>query len=393
MMKHLANTLLAASATLALAGGCTAGGSQSPAAELFSRLKATAENGQILYAHQDDLVYGHSWTVADPLGDDLGRSDVAQVCGSKPAMVGFDLGGIEQGNPCNLDGVSFELMRRAAVKHTREGGVVTFSWHPRNPLTGGDSWDISQGGVVASVLDGGENHAKFMDWLRSAADFLDSLRDSSGVRIPAVFRPWHENIGSWFWWGGNFCTADEYKALYRLTRDYIENDRGLDNLLWAYSPNSEIDSLAYFSRYPGDRYVDILGVDHYEYIDASAPDREKAMQEADAHYVEVLFRDLRYMENYAAANGKLTALTETGFESIPNPRWWTDVLLRSLEGCSPCYVLTWRNDSDKPQHFYAPFPGSADAENFREFAALEEIVLLGDEARSEKECAPKDMDL
>ena len=120
MMKHLANTLLAASATLALAGGCTAGGSQSPAAELFSRLKATAENGQILYAHQDDLVYGHSWTVADPLGDDLGRSDVAQVCGSKPAMVGFDLGGIEQGNPCNLDGVSFELMRRAAVKNTRD---------------------------------------------------------------------------------------------------------------------------------------------------------------------------------------------------------------------------------------------------------------------------------
>ncbi len=374
MKNQIINTILFATAGLAL-GGCNAG-ETNPAAELFSRLEASAEKGQVLYAHQDDLSYGHTWKVEDPAADDLSRSDVKAVCGEKPAAVGFDLGGIELGAPCNLDGVNFSLMRRAAVKHAEDGGVVTFSWHARNPLTGGDSWDVSQKGVVASVLDGGENHGKFMEWLSRTADFLDSLRDSAGVRIPAVFRPWHENVGSWFWWGGNLCSEDEYKALYRLTRDYIENDRGLDNLLWAYSPNSGIDSLAYFGRYPGDRYVELLGLDHYEYVDASVTDRDAALAKADAYYAEVLSTDLQYIGNYASSHGKLFALTETGFEGITPPLWWTDVLLKAIDGHKICYVLTWRNAHDRPDHFYAPFPGSADAENFLKFYENERTVFL-----------------
>ncbi len=353
MKLNRINAFLMASALLAGAG-CR---QEVPADALRTRLQQAAESGKFYYVHQDDLSYGHSWKVEDSATDGISRSDVKSVCGSEPGGVGFDLGGIELGAKANLDGVDFDFMRRAAVSFSERGGFVTLSWHARNPLTGGDSWDVSQSGVVASVLEGGQNHDKFMDWLERAADFIASLKDHSGRRIPVIFRPWHENIGSWFWWGGNLCSADQYRALFALTYDYFINVRCLDNILWAYSPNSEIDSEQYFSRYPGDEYVDILGVDHYESLDGT-------LEETDAHYMEVLERDLGYMQEFASAHGKLIAVTETGFEGIPNPAWWTDVLLKAVEGHPICYVLTWRNAWDKPGHFYAPFPGSADAQNF-----------------------------
>ena len=55
----------------------------------------------------------------------------------------MDLGGIEVDWPANLDKNLFDHMRAAAVAHHERGGIVTFSWHPRNPLTGGDAWDVS----------------------------------------------------------------------------------------------------------------------------------------------------------------------------------------------------------------------------------------------------------
>ena len=65
--------------------------------------------------------------------------------------------------------------------------------------------------------------------------------------------------GNWFWWGKRWCTTDEYKAIYRLTVDYLRNS-GIDNLLFAWSP----DAIAGLEFYPGDDYVDILGMDIYE---------------------------------------------------------------------------------------------------------------------------------
>ena len=125
---------------------------------MMDRMAASVKAGKILYGHQDDLVYGHSWCV-DPdsaATDALNRSDVKAVAGDYPAVVGFELGGLELGWDWSIDKVPFLLMRRAAVEHAGRGGIVTFSWHPHNPYTGGDAWDISSDKTVASVLEGGE---------------------------------------------------------------------------------------------------------------------------------------------------------------------------------------------------------------------------------------------
>ena len=255
-IKSISIFLMAA----AVLSACSSG--ETPSGALKARLEVAASSGDILFGHQDALMYGHSWRAVP--GDDLDRSDVKDVCGSHPAVLGFDLGGIETGSPANLDGCPFDLMRKAASLHYERGGIVTFSWHLCNPLTGGDSWDVSSKEVVASVLEGGREHGTMLEWLSACADFLSSIRDSNGNIIPVIFRPWHEHTGSWFWWGQDLCTPEQYVALWNMTYSYLVKERGLTNLVWAYSPGAGVDMKGYMERYPGDKTVDVLGLDCYQ---------------------------------------------------------------------------------------------------------------------------------
>ena len=257
-------------------------------------------------------------------------------------------------------------MRRAAQKHAERGGIVTFSWHPRNPLTGGDAWDISSDQVVKSILKGGEKEREFRTWLSRAADFLESI----GPDVPIIFRPWHENIGSWFWWGGKLCTPEEYQELFRATWLYFTKDRGLTNILWCYSPNGDVRPEDYMSRYPGDEFVDILGVDTYEYVGGGS------VEEASARFRGELRRILTFLTALSYEHQKLMCLSETGLEGLVDPTWWTETVYPVISDFAISYVLTWRNAHDKPEHFYAPWAGFDGADDFKTFTEKENIVLL-----------------
>ena len=357
----------AASSLLILASCAGSAGTQdmTPADALISRLYTQVEAGKIMYGHQDDLMYGHSWKLEDASAEFV-RSDIHGVCGKYPAVYGMDLGGIEAGWEANLDKNDFDNMRASAVAHYERGGVVTFSWHPRNPLTGGDAWDVSSKEVVASILPGGEKHEFFMGWLSNAADFLGSIRTADGQTVPVVWRPWHEHTGSWFWWGQDLCTTEQYKALWQMTYDYMVKERGLDNLVWAYSPGAGgITPELFAERYPGDKIIDMVGFDCYQYS-------------TDEVYIKEMKHALDVMSAFNEGRGKIMAVTETGYEGIPNARWWTDVLYQAVKDYPVSYVLTWRNACDEhmQHHFYGPYPGHLSAENFKEFADLEKIELL-----------------
>lgn len=340
-------------------------GSGSPKDKLAAKLAEFAKNGKPAYGHQDDLVYGHAWTVSDLEGDLLERSDVKDVCGAYPMVLGLEMGGIEKGDPENLDGVPFVLMRRAAQIHVARGGIVTLSWHPTNPATGGTTWDVSSKEAVACVLEGAPKHEMFMEWLRLAADFVESLG------VPVIFRPWHENVCSWFWWGGKLCSPEQYRALYRMTYDYFTKERGLKDILWCYSPNGDAGAKAFMETYPGDDIVDILGVDTY----ANAP-LDGNWDKAGKTYMRDLKAHLKYLTELGSAHGKMIALTETGLEGIPDPDWWTERMLPAIEGFPIVYVLTWRNAWDRPGHYYGPWEGSADAADFSKMKSSGKLTFL-----------------
>ena len=68
--------------------------------------------------------------------------------------------------------------------------------------------------------------------------------------------------GAWFWWGRG--GAEPCKELWRLLYDQLVNVHGLDNLIWVWTADvpEGIDD-QHLDWYPGDEYVDIVGVDIY----------------------------------------------------------------------------------------------------------------------------------
>jgi mannan endo-1,4-beta-mannosidase len=299
----------------------------------------------MLYGHQDDMAYGLGWWNIE------GKSDVKDVCGSYPAVFGWELGNL--GQERNLDSVLFSDIQKYIIKAYALGAINTISWHMTNPVSKKDSWDQTK--AVYSILPGGSNHFDYKDQLQLFAKFLEPLKDSNGISIPIIFRPLHEHNGSWFWWGKNHCTRDEYIDLWKFTVHYLRDSLKIHNLIYAYSPDGQFSD--YLDRYPGDDYVDILGVDYYF--------RKEIYEGQSGHFVTTLIE----LTKLARQKNKPAILSETGYESIPDPNWHTKSILNPVlenkEQIEIAYMLTWRNA--RKDHHYAPYPGHASVNDFMEF--------------------------
>lgn len=152
----------------------------------------------------------------------------------------------------------------------KEGGIPAFTWHwkvgkdsvfytkdtnfdfTKGFLSGTTTWDTSSETYKLLVAD-----------IDKISKHFQRLQTQG---IAAIWRPIHEAAGGWFWWGSK--GAEAYKALYALVYDRMVNTNGLKNLVWVW--NIERDPAIGYdykalngSWYPGDEYVDIIGVDIY----------------------------------------------------------------------------------------------------------------------------------
>ena len=194
--------------------------------------------------------------------------------------------------------------------------------------------------------------------MKGIGDWANSLKGDDGKVVPIIFRPYHEFDGGWFWWGAPHCTKEEFVSLWKFTVSYLRDSLEVHNFLYAFSPDNRFNSEEQFlERYPGDEWVDMVGMDNYSDMGR------------DRYDLETASRKLKIVSDYAIKKGKLAAFTETGLESIPDTNWWTETLLKVMkkDNMQLCYVLVWRNDSRSPTHFYAPFPGQVSVPNFMEF--------------------------
>jgi len=326
---------------------------------LYRNLAKVAQEG-ILFGHEDTLAYGVGWKAT---ADDF-DSDVRRVCGKFPAVFGWDLGHI--GTPANIDGVPFEDMKVWIAKGYAKGGISTISWHARIPGSTKSSWTREK--VVTRLLPEGDLHQAYLAKLDEVAAFLADLKGPEGGPVPIIFRPFHEHNGSWFWWGADWCTPDEYKAIWRFTIDYLRKTKDLHNIITCYSPDRFKDVEEYLERYPGDDLIDILGHDNYG--DLRSPDNKEQARKA-----------METVVTLAEQRNKIAAFTETGVGQGPrNAKWWTDILLPVIKASDAtrklAWVLVWRN-ADQRQN-YAPFPEAATAENFKVFEADSFTLFLED---------------
>ncbi|MFT3902647.1 MAG: glycosyl hydrolase [Niabella sp.] len=314
---------------------------------------------KILFGHQDATAYGIAWKY------EKNQSDIKKVTGDHPAVYGWELGHLELGDSTSIDDVRFSKIRQLILEAYARGGVNTISWHLKNPLTGSSSWDVSSGEVVKSILPGGEKHELYKIWLNRLAAFFNSLKTPSGVQVPVLFRPFHEHTGSWFWWGQKLCSREDYILLFRFTVTYLREVKKVHHLIYIYSPDFVADETAYFDRYPGDEYVDILGQDLYH----------RGGDETAAQYITDVQRIMGMLQQYSKAHQKLFVFSETGADQIPMKNWFTEVLYKAISAYKPVYVLVWRNAYENPVHFYAPFPGHPACSNFIKFSKLPDVVF------------------
>ncbi len=338
---------------------------------LYQNLKLL-EGKHSMFGHQATLAYGYTWR------DEPNRSDVKDVTGSFPAVYGWDI----------ADFLWFgkseeELLedKNRSIRFAKEGfergGVITFAWHMHNPVTEASFYDTTR--AVHAIISGGEKNEEYKTTLDSVASFFKELSP-----MPVIFRPFHEHNGDWFWWGKGLTTEEDYITLWQFTVDYLKDEKGVHNLIWAFSPdrsrtNIETFKEDYFYGYPGDEYVDIIGLDNY--WDVGHPANETPLEDRQKHFVQ----SLAMTAEIARDKNKIAALTETGLEAIPDSVWWTQTMLKSLKANEMTkkitYVQVWRNATKKVEnrdHYYAPYPGQISAKDFQKFKETE-FILFEDE--------------
>lgn len=327
---------------------------------LYKNLHKLSKN-YILFGHQDDLAYGVNWKYI------AGKSDIKDVVNDYPAVYGWDIAGIELDSPTNIDHVPFAKMRAYIQEGYKRGGVITLSWHFNNPLSGGTAWDTTRN-AVAAILPGGSKHLLYKSWLDKASTFMQSLKGENGETIPVLFRPFHELSGNWFWWGNNFCSPAELTEAWRFTVDYLRNQKKLHNLILVYNTNGVVSEKKFLERYPGDDVVDVVSFDFYQF---KGQDKSK--------FIKNVRNDLTILTKIAKEKNKLAAFAETGFEAVPDPKWWTETLWPAIKDFELSYVLVWRNHgympSTKKMHYYGPFKGQVSEKDFKNFHQNKKILF------------------
>jgi hypothetical protein len=144
------------------------------------------------------------------------------------------------------------------------GSIVQLMFHVVPPTQSEPgNWD---GGVVSKLSDsqwtdlitnGGNLNRAWKARLDNYAQYLQYLEDNN---VTVLLRPFHEMNQGIFWWAGRPGTNGT-AALYRLTRDYLVNTKGLTNLVWVW--NMQDLDLNWSVYNPGNNYWDIFSVDVY----------------------------------------------------------------------------------------------------------------------------------
>lgn len=313
-----------------------------------------------MFGHHDDLMYGRRWYNVE------GKSDTKDVCGDYPAVYSLDFAQIMDDRAASSADEN-AIRRRCVVEAYDRGMVITACAHLDNPLTGGDAWDNSSADVAKQILtEGSAVNVTFRGWLDALAEFANNLRGSDGKVIPVIFRPFHEHTQSWSWWGKSCTTEAEFISLWQYTVRYLRDEKGVHSFIYAISPQMDNakkeDDFAF--RWPGDEWVDFIGMDCYQGINNS-----------------VFLNNLKVMQKVSQAKLKPCGVTETGVEGFSAKDYWITNIAAPMAGRKVSLLVTWRNKydpSEEGSHYFSVFPGHVSEKSFVEMYKRSDTAFCED---------------
>ena len=325
---------------------------------LFQNLRALRGEG-LIFGQQQASYSGQNWTDKTGKGDHA--TDIKTAVGDDPGLYGINL------NTTYKVGRGMAKLKPYIMNAYHEGAVVTVHMPMPNPVTLGDSHDFN-GDPMVNLMPGKSGNENFKKILDDIADLANSL-DDNGMKVPVIFRPWHEMTGSWDWWGQKYSTPEQYIAAWRYMVDYLRNEKGVHNMLFAFAPSQVTDHPnGGFDRYPGDDYVDVVGVDRYD-----TDETEKGKKNSD-NYTQAILADARFLVNFAEEHGKVAAITESGVKkglnNTKSDDWFMKDFLEPLKADPVAkkvvYFMTWTND-EGGAGYRVPLPGQKNYDSFVKF--------------------------
>lgn len=184
------------------------------------------------------------WGVlADSYGTDLSELDAAEAA----AGARVDLFGFYQGW---ASGEPFDRARADAV--TARGAIPVLAWEPYDWQAGTEQPEFALSRILR-----GDHDAYIRSW----------ARDITAWGKPLMLRFAYEMNGDWMPWseGVNGNRPGEYVAAWRHVHRIFASE-GAANVSWVWAPNVAYSgSTPLEGLYPGDDYVDWLGVSGYNW--------------------------------------------------------------------------------------------------------------------------------
>lgn len=160
------------------------------------------------------------------------------------------------------------------------GAKLSITWEPWDP----DVDDPEQPDYALDTIIDGEHDA-----------YIDMFADSvAAYGRPVTIRLMHEMNGNWYPWSGtvNGNRVSDFALAWRHVYDRFVA-RGVTNVDWLWAPNATYEGAQPLAPlYPGDAYVDAVGVSNYNWGD----DRRDGWDTSWATFVELFdpsFAELR----------------------------------------------------------------------------------------------------
>jgi mannan endo-1,4-beta-mannosidase len=234
--------------------------------------------------------------------------------GKEPALLGLDFmdhtGVNSSGYKNNPD-----LVANAKTWWGRKG-IVALCWHWRDPSYKTNAFYTESTTFNINAVDSTES-ANYKAMIRDMDVVAGYLKELQNAGVAVLWRPLHEASGGWFWWGAK--GAAPCIKLWRLMYDRFTNFHQLNNLIWVWTTTDDSKALTW---YPGDNYVDILGMDIYP---------------GEYQHGSQVISFSRVKEKFGGK--KLITLSECG--SIPYPE------LMQSDGAYWSYFMPWYGDHTK----------------------------------------------